>query len=370
MNLISNDGPTFAALYNVSVGIERLQKIVYVLWGLNDAVTDEAFEKSLITHSHTKLRDEICKRITDDDIKKIVDFGNRENEFLVVLQEFYNSIRYMRFNINQRNNSEILLLKKYLEKYVDVESECFVGNGIVVSDDIKELLGRVIGRISVKYYELIRLGSEKNHLYTYELRTDSKAEKIFRGRYRKNSLMEEQLNERIAFKELMIYLRQSKDTHPFLKFIDSIESLEFETEMIIEYLKEIANGIIPQMLIDEVEALYEEQGYSIERIKEVDLFANPGVWYDYPDIERCGEILKEASEIGEITQLQIQEISEHKLYIMDDEIKEVLNDLEVVYAEYMEANSSREQVKCKLKECYAIYKNFLIIESGEDFDEK
>lgn len=362
LSVISNDGPTFIALYNISVGIERLQKIVYVLWGLDDTASDEEFEKSLITHSHTKLRDEICQLVIDENGKKIVNFCGRENEFFVVLQEFYNTVRYMRFNINKRNDSEIILLKKYLEKYVNVESECFVGRGIVVSDDIKELLGRVIGSISVKYYTLVRIGSERNHLYTHELRTDSKAEKVFRGTYRKNSLIEEQLIERISFKELMIYLRQAKDTHAFLKYIDSIEPLEFETEMTIEYLKEIANGIIPQMLIDDVETLYEEQGYSIERVRMVDMFANPDVWYDYSDIKRCGEILYEASENSEITQTQIKEIREHKLYIIEDEIRDILDDVEVLHNEYMKKSLTREQLKVKLKEHYAIYKEFLIPE--------
>lgn len=48
----ANDGSTFTALYDTSVGIERLQKIVYVLWGMDDYVDEKEFEKSLITHSH------------------------------------------------------------------------------------------------------------------------------------------------------------------------------------------------------------------------------------------------------------------------------------------------------------------------------
>lgn len=31
LKYISNEGPTFASLYNMAVGIERLEKIVYVL---------------------------------------------------------------------------------------------------------------------------------------------------------------------------------------------------------------------------------------------------------------------------------------------------------------------------------------------------
>lgn len=53
MEIITNDAPTFFSLYNISVGLERLQKIVLVLWKLEDTSDEEKFEKSLITHSHS-----------------------------------------------------------------------------------------------------------------------------------------------------------------------------------------------------------------------------------------------------------------------------------------------------------------------------
>ena len=58
---ISNDGPTFISLYNMAVGTERLEKIVYVLWSLDYEADETKFEKELITHSHTSLRDKIKK---------------------------------------------------------------------------------------------------------------------------------------------------------------------------------------------------------------------------------------------------------------------------------------------------------------------
>lgn len=43
LKYISNEGPTFASLYNMAVGIERLEKIVYVLWTLDDEVDETKF---------------------------------------------------------------------------------------------------------------------------------------------------------------------------------------------------------------------------------------------------------------------------------------------------------------------------------------
>lgn len=72
LKYISNEGPTFASLYNMAVGIERLEKIVYVLWTLDDEVDETKFEKELITHSHTGLRDKI---------KEVLKIHNEKIEF-------------------------------------------------------------------------------------------------------------------------------------------------------------------------------------------------------------------------------------------------------------------------------------------------
>ena len=49
LKYISSDEPTFMSLYNMAVGIERLEKIVYVLWSLDDEVDETKFEKELIS---------------------------------------------------------------------------------------------------------------------------------------------------------------------------------------------------------------------------------------------------------------------------------------------------------------------------------
>jgi len=54
MQILDNTDEIFEVLYNLSVGLERLLKIVVVLLEHNDSTDQEALEKSLITHNHLR----------------------------------------------------------------------------------------------------------------------------------------------------------------------------------------------------------------------------------------------------------------------------------------------------------------------------
>lgn len=362
MKLITNDAPTFSALYNISVGIERLQKIVLVLWKLNDTCDEKEFEKSLITHNHSLLRDEIknyAKGI------KYVDFNERENEFISLIQEFYNLARYERFNIDGKNNDEITIVKKYLTKYLKDDLTPFMGEGIKMTDGIKELFGRVIGRISLKYYKLVKLGSDKNFTYTFELRSDSKAQKIFLSDYRKQSLMEGQFNEKIAFKEILIYIRNSRDKNSFLKYLEEIKPLHFDPELINDYLSELSEANISQSLIDEVEYLYDEENYSIKRANIVDLIGNTNVLFEYPYIDKCAKKLLQILDNKKINDSIMNCIMQDASYISDDEILSVLDEVSRYYQQYKEGKADLNDFIKQVKEKYVEYQQFLRKEDSD-----
>ena len=57
---IDQDSLIFSFLYHISVGIERLQKIVLILLDDFNAENYEEFEKKLITHNHVELNRKIC----------------------------------------------------------------------------------------------------------------------------------------------------------------------------------------------------------------------------------------------------------------------------------------------------------------------
>ncbi|MBD5495750.1 MAG: hypothetical protein HDR12_15650 [Lachnospiraceae bacterium] len=365
MHYITNDAPTFLSLYNISVGLERLQKIVLVLWKLDDNSDKEQFEKGLITHSHSYLRDEIRKCAKDSKYSLL---NERENDFITLIQKFYNTARYDRFNINGKNNIETSIFEEYISKYIKVVSHPFYKDGIVLTDEIKEFLGRVVGSISHKYYQLVIEGSYRNHTFTYELRSDSKAQKVFLPEYKKKSLMEGQLNERISFKEILIYVRNTREKTAFLKFIDDIEPLEFDPALVIDYLGEFAEGTVSQSLLDEVEFLYGENEYSNERVELVDLIGNPQVMFEYPYIEACNDILFRILKDKAIDDDMINCLDKHIDYIDDDDILEVLNKVKRSYQEYKEGKCKLEVFLEQIQENYNEYQNFLIREGNRDED--
>lgn len=323
LKYISNEGPTFFSLYNMAVGIERLEKIVYVLWTLDDEVDETKFEKELITHSHTGLRDKIKEvlKIHNENIE----FSKQENALFELLCGFYNTARYMRFNIDGYWDKEIELIRTFLKSdsnYVETNTEFFYGSCIEVNENVKKLFGRTLKSIVAKYYELVIKGSSKNQTYTYELRSHSKASKIFYSQ--EKSLIKDQDNEYLAVKELLIYLRNSKDKTSFLKYVDEIEALGFDPANLITYLSNITRGIIPQELVDEAEYLYEELDKPYDREKLISLFAEENVIFEFPAQKECIEIINDVIEHNLATEEEIKRLEDLYDYVEDEDIRNLI----------------------------------------------
>lgn len=300
MNSINDHASLFSFLYHTAVGIERLQKIIIVLFEAVDFDNHEEFEKSLITHSHTKLNDRIRKCVNPK-------LNSRENRFLQMLTSFYNSARYDRFNLNSQFAKEREVFRAFLtDQMMDIiEHHPFNENDILITPRIKEMLGRIIGSISKKYYEIVRTGCTKAGTFTYEIRVNSKAEKVFLSSYNKNSLQMQKITERIALKELLIYLRNTSDKHGLIHCIDNTEQLDFDPVLVNEYISEIANGTIPQTLVDDVESQYEDKNFHKERIEQVDIIGDTCVDFDHYPVHLCyllmDELINEKIDCREFT---------------------------------------------------------------------
>ena len=284
MDVISDGASIFSFLYHVAVGIERLQKILIVLF--EDITFDnyEKFEKSIKIHRHNKLHERISNA------QKIT-FDSRENDFLDLLTTFYKESRYNRFNLNSPYCQEKELIEKYITKYLDendIKRSVF-SSEIIVNHEVRELFGSVIGKISTEYYKALRDIAGKKCTYTYELRSDSKAQKVFFSSCVENSLQEMKITETIALKEFLVFLKNSKESTPFTRFLKTIQPLEMDIALINEYIMEISKGTIPQALVDEVEYLYEENGYGKDRIEQISLIGNPQVMFEYVEIFECIE---------------------------------------------------------------------------------
>ena len=276
----------FTFLYSISVGIERLQKVLIVLLEKVSIGNIEEFEKKLITHSHAELHNRIKKHIK-------INFNSRQNEFLQVLNKFYKSYRYDRFNLNGQVKSEKVILMEYINKnLVNDEIEKNMFGDSINSREIKELLGRVIGSIAKAYYKEVYEAASKQNLYSYELRTGSKAEKVFLSQVRKDSLHEQIVNEQIALKEFLVFLINTKSRNSFYNFIKEIKPLDFDIDTANSYLEFICKGEIPSELVDEVEFLYCEANYSKERIENIECIGDERVQFDRYEICRLKEELE------------------------------------------------------------------------------
>ena len=291
MSCIEESASLFSFLYHVSVGIERLQKIIVVLCE-NITVDDyEEFEKSLITHSHSELSERIAKHMTSK-------FNAKENDFLQVLTVFYKKARYNRFAVNASGCEEEKVLSSYVEKYLENDrlQYNFITNKIVVEGNVRELIGRVVGNISKKYYNFLKEKARENNTYSYELRTYSKAEKIFLSNNRKNSLQDLKVAEMTVLKEFFVYLRNTKNTSATLRYIEKVKPLDIDAALLNDYISELVLGNVSQGLIDEVETLYEENKYSIERMREVGVIGDTDVLFEIGEVFDC--ILKIEDFIG------------------------------------------------------------------------
>ncbi|HFR3351818.1 TPA: hypothetical protein ACHU6A_002036, partial [Streptococcus suis] len=120
---------------------------------------------------------------------------------------------------------------------------------------------------------LVEEGSNKSGTYSYELRNDSKAQKIFLHMENRRGLSSIKIDERIALSEILIYLRNTSDKSSYLKFIEGIYPLDFDKMEISRYLSIILlEDRIPQDLIDEIEYIYAEKDIKVgERIENLDL---------------------------------------------------------------------------------------------------
>ncbi len=284
MSCIEECSSLFSFLYHVSVGVERLQKIIIVLF---EDINSDSFEKSLITHSHSALNSRIIK-------SACIALNSRENKLLQILTEFYKASRYNRFNLNSNHTQEENLLSNFvIDSFPENKIQRhFISRKIILTTDLKEWFGRIIGSITQKYYLLVREVCKKNNTFTYELRPGSKAEKVFLCVHSNNSLQEQKFTEAIAFKELLVYYKNTSDSNAFMRYIEKIKPLNFDIALINEYFSKLCKGNISESLIDEVEYLYEESEYSVDRMNQVDRIGNTDIMFDYTDILECIEYIE------------------------------------------------------------------------------
>ncbi|HRG77784.1 MAG TPA: hypothetical protein PLX69_24700 [Leptospiraceae bacterium] len=254
---LNNAAEIFEVLYNISVGLERLLKIAIILVEHNDETNLQEFEKNLITHNTLKLHDRLNKSID-------LNLPAYSKEFLALLSEFYKTYRYIRFSKNSITNSsaEKYSFLKFIEKHLKTKL-IFRDDFILIenTDQIKIFLGKVIKKITDKSFLVIRNKAMDLNIFTYELRTLSKAHRVFWG---------EKLDfiaERLCKKEMILYLMSNKITSPHLEMLRNYDPLLLESDLTAVFIKCLLSDFQLQFAKGFIEVGYDDHPNVKDRIK-------------------------------------------------------------------------------------------------------
>lgn len=242
-----HEDPVFEFLYALSVGIERLQKVAIILTEHDKVDDHQAFEESLITHSHTKLADMLEKSAG-------VSLTSQQKEFLSILAKFYKTHRYSRYMVSQTANSqnERELLTAFLEKHLNVKID---NDAIFVTQNdnrFRRFVGRIVHKICVPLYEQIQQEARRLNLYTYEIRYGSKAFKIF--------TMEkfDFLDDEVLTREILLYFVATKNRGSNSKLMADSDPLPFDPALEGEYIRALSSDEKKIYIMEELESLYED----------------------------------------------------------------------------------------------------------------
>ena len=238
---VFNEEDVFSFLYNISVGIERLEKILIIL-SKKDIEEQELLQK-IKTHDHSRL-------LLVIEEKHSLELEDKHIKFLHLLSNFYKSIRYdkLKSNGNRYRSKDVLVC--YIRKIgINVQTLLDELNDDHIRKNIGEIVGKITDGLYHKIYEEIRY----QNIYTTETHSLTKAYKIF---WEKSY---DFLNERKLMKEIIIFLINNKKGNDYFNFIkDNIKPLSFDLALIESYIKFPDSDLDKRELIDEMNYLYEE----------------------------------------------------------------------------------------------------------------
>jgi len=263
----------FEVLYNLSIGFERLLKIAVVMLEHRDGDDQEAFEKSLITHSHPELLRRIKKHT-------MVVVGTPHNDFFRLLANFYKQVRYGRFSLESVFDSrqERKELLAFLAKHLKVEFDEKSPFGIMNEDRFRKFIRQLATKIAGALFEIIKDRSRDLVLYTYELRSGSRAETVFLGDVDIPA-------EEVLWKELLIFFMNTKETSGYLKFLRGINALDFDPADVGDFLDCFQSDAANALVMDSLEHQYGEMDKKsrAERFQQMSIIGSPNV--DFSDLE-------------------------------------------------------------------------------------
>lgn len=275
LQTIHYESDVFEILYNLSVGIERLEKIVITLIEHDESMDQQEFEKSLITHNHLDLLFRIRK-------KHNFRLSTVHNKFLQILDNFYRVMRYDRFSLMSIYDfgKEVKALLNFLVNELNIgDKNGTQPESVSNSTKIKKFIGNIVGKISSELYQVVCDESDRLNIYTYEIRYGSKAFKIFIAK------KFDFYKEKILRNELLVFLCNSEQYQGFRDFLKGISPLDFDKALANDYIKAFHNKLECQEFTDELDSLYEDIKHKKNRLEMIEVLGMHRVMFDYSDHE-------------------------------------------------------------------------------------
>ncbi|MCG5498647.1 hypothetical protein [Ectothiorhodospira variabilis] len=238
----------FEVLYNLSVGIERLLKVAIILVEHEEQVSLEQLERSLISHNTIELADRINSR-------RKLELANVHREFLSVLSRFYKTHRYGRYSISNipEIDEERKLLLRFICKHGNIQMD--IGDEFSLipnSDKIRRFFGTVVKKICDEVFRVVKDRARELNIFTYEIRSDSKAMKVFYGERL------DFLDEDIKKKELLLFLMSEKAKGVHRAIFQEVDALDLDPTMVASYIHALVNDVHLPYVEGEIDELYME----------------------------------------------------------------------------------------------------------------
>jgi hypothetical protein len=247
---LNNTADIFEILYGLSVGIERLQKICIILLEHGDGIDIASLEESLISHNTIELSNRIEKQSPQR-------LNGIHKEFLNILSVFYKKHRYGRYSLSSVPDidEEKRIFLDYLHKYLNIDILQSEFASIPNTNKIKTFIGRIVKKIINEVYNIIMKKCDQLNIYTYEIRSDSKAMKVFWGKRL------DFINEGIARREIIVFLLSDKSNGKHKKLINEIESLNIDKALIPSCIKMLISDTPEHLgyIMGEIEECYSNE---------------------------------------------------------------------------------------------------------------
>lgn len=271
---LDNNYELNAILYNGAVGIERLQKI-YLCLAISDPTDKSTVPSCLLKHNHIELEDHVKEYSASA-------LSANGRGLLGVFCEYYNNYRYGNYvpgnGSRKLRDSFISFLKKQNGKF-DFEKPF----AAVQFEPFKQFYINELGNTAKYYYNLINEKAREINTYTYELDSNSNATRVFWSTQRR-SLYRQMVIEQEAVKELLLYFYKGQGKSGVFELLKEMQSLEFDDALVNDYLADLCEGKVNDVLIDWVEDMYEEiegKDDRKERHELVSLIGNRSVLFGY-----------------------------------------------------------------------------------------